>query len=375
MPAAPDDAPAAAPRWRWVALPAAAYDADDKLGLGARAEAFLPDATLDPYRAAYVIHVFASTNGFHHHRVRFDLLGLGAKRDLRLTGRFAFRAWLHDGYWGLGNGTLVDTEADTAEEGRYRYSLIQPFGHLTLRKDTGRLALYTVLNVRWSQVDTYPGSFLSEDLPYGMDGGLAVQVGAGAQWDTRDQEVAPTRGWLFEAGARGVTGASTFGGPMASVKAWAPAGHRVVLAGRLMGEWLFGEVPFYEMVHWGGAAPVAGIGGAETARGIPFGRWRGPGKAVANVEVRTDVLTHRALKEELRWQIVPFVDAVSVWGAGDDADAPPPELPLHPAAGLGIHVIWAETMVGRLDMGVGQELTEEGPVPNFGAYLVFDQTY
>jgi hypothetical protein len=174
---------------------------------------------------------------------------------------------------------------------------------------------------------------------------------------------------------RGVTGAYTFGGPFASVRAYGRLRKGLVLGERVMGEWLVGEVPFYEMVHWGGSVPIAGFGGADTLRGVSFGRWRAPAKAISNTELRIDIVRHRLLKQELRWQLVPFADVGVVWGAGVDADAPPPAFPLHPAAGLGVRPIWGETMVGRVDFGLSEDLTDEGPALNWGLYLMFDHMF
>lgn len=371
---------------RWLILPNVSYDSDDKLGLGARAEIIQPREGLDPYRSSFVLHGFATTNGYHHHRFRFDVVGLGPKERMRVTGHFAFRAWLNDGYWGIGNGTEREVAYENAgpddpDRKRYRYSLIQPFGQVALRHavgsngEAGPLSLYGSVNVRYSLVDATAGSLLAEQQPLGMDGGLGVQLIAGVLWDTREPEVSPDSGWLLEAAGRGVTGAYTFGGPFVSARVWGRLAPGVVVAQRVMGEWLFGDVPFYEMVFWGGAVPIPGMGGADTLRGVAFGRWRGPGKAVSNTELRLDVLRHRALKQELRWQLVPFVDLGTVWGSGDDATVASPALPIHPAVGGGVRAIWGETIVGRVDAGVSPDLTDEGPELQWGLYLVFDHLF
>ena len=308
-------------------------------------------------------------------------MGLGPEGRERVTGHFAFRAWLNDGYWGVGNGTEREVAyegagADDPDRKRYRYSLIQPFGQLALRhRIVGPLSAFASVNVRYSLVDAEPTALLTEQQPLGMDGGLGVQLIGGVLWDTREPEVTPDKGWVLEASARGVTGAYTFGGPFASARAWAKLGPGVVLGQRVMGEWLFGDVPFYEMVHWGGSLPIAGFGGADTLRGMAFGRWRAPGKAIANTELRIDVLHHTFLKQDVRWQLVPFVDIGTVWGADADATAPAPTLPIHPTGGGGVRVIWAETLVGRVDAGVSQDLTDEGDALEWGIYLMFDHMF
>jgi hypothetical protein len=372
---------------KWLVLPNLSYDTDDKLGFGVRAEVIQPRAGLDPYRSSYVVHLFATTNGYHHHRFRFDLVGLGPKERMRVTGHFALRAWLNDGYWGIGNGTerevaYQDAGPDDPDRKRYRYSLVQPFGQVAVRHalstsdgGAGPFSLYGSVNVRYSLIDATPGSLLAEQQPVGMDGGLGVQLIAGALWDTREPEVTPDRGWLLEVAGRGVTGTYTFGGPFVSARGWGRITPGVVVAQRVMAEWLFGDVPFYEMVFWGGVVPIPGMGGSETLRGVAFGRWRGPGKAVSNTELRLDVLRHRALKQELRWQLVPFVDLGAVWGSGDDATAPDPALPIHPAVGGGVRAIWGESIVGRVDAGVSPDLTDEGPALQWGFYLMFDHLF
>lgn len=384
-PDAPAEAPAPAAgepgrKLVWLVLPNFSYDSDDKLGFGVRGELDVVESNVDPYRSAWVVHLFATTNGYHHHRFKFDLVGLGPKERVRVTGHFAFRAWLNDGYWGIGNGTVrelryEDLPADDPARERYRYALLQPFGQLALRHQVaGPLLVYGSVNVRYTFIEAEPGSLVDDERPLGYDGGLGVQGIAGALWDTREPEVTPDRGWLLEASGRVVTGTYTFGGPFASVRTWVKLGERVVLGQRVMAEWLFGEVPFYEMVHWGGMVPIAGMGGADSLRGVAFGRWRAPAKAVSNTELRLDVLRHRALQQELRWQLVPFVDLGTVWGAEDPA-ASVPDIPLHPALGGGVRAIWGETIVGRVDGAVGPDWTDQGDRLDWGLYIVFDHMF
>ena len=389
-------------------FPVAGIDSDDGFGFGARGQLDYPSTRPeDPYRSSFVVHLFMTTHGYHHDRFKFDLVGLGPHGNLRLMGHFAFRAWLNDGYWGLGNGTVHDRTYDAldAEDPLhkfYKYQLIQPFAHLTLRDEVtrlgpGALSVYGSWEGRYSIIHAYPGSLLEAQQPYGVDGGVAVQLAAGALWDTRTPEITPDHGALVEASARvigmltpegaGPWTPSTFGGPMLSVRGYVPLVHdRLTYAGRVMAEWLLGPVPFYEMVHWGGFEPIAGVGGSDTLRGDSFGRWHGPGKAVLQNELRLDVLHHKFLHRDLRWQLVPFADAGAVWGV--DLEDPaligaetltPPGIPVHPTAGLGVRAIWATTLVGRFDVAVGQDVVPTasglGYGPSLGFYLAVDHTY
>lgn len=110
------------------------------------------------------------------------------------------------------------------------------------------------------------------------------------------------------------------------------------------------------------------------------------------------------MHHRLRWQLVPFADAGTVWGvnledpalvgsgAAGGADgagasgrqsstsALRPGFPVHPTGGLGVRAIWATTLVGRFDVAVGQEVVPDGSGgggygTSLGFYLAFDHRY
>jgi hypothetical protein len=381
--------PAAGDDLSWYVIPNVSIDTDDGFGAGGRAEVAWKDDAHDPYRLSLVAQGYAAVSGFQHHRFRVDALGLGPAGLSRLTLHLAWRQWLTDGYWGIGNGSAREVafarsfDRDDPAFHRYQYSLVQPFAHLTWRRQWSAgspTELYVAFNPKYSVVETYPGSLLAEDRPYGLEGGLTAQVFAGVLHDTRAPEVAPRRGHLLEAGARlapGLTGeAGTFAGGLVSARGFL-GGDRAVVAGRVMAEWLVGAIPFYEMVHWGGAIPIAGVGGPETLRGVLFGRFRAPGKAVANGEVRVRTLTIRPRGATLDLEVAPYLDLATVWGAETPVAAP---LPVHPAAGGGLRVVFDRTFVGRVDTGVGLDpvLRPDGRVeqrPAWGFYLTFDHAF
>jgi hypothetical protein len=379
-PAAADAAPAKG--LRWYAIPNAFWDADDGLGVGARAEVAVDEPGYDPYKMAFVVHAILSTRGYHHHRFRFDHTGLGPDGRFRVTLHVAWRQWLNDGYWGLGNFSARENDAAGK---RYRYSLFQPFAHLTVRaKLEGPWQAFASLNAKWSEIRTYDGSLLAEQRPYGMDGGLGMIVSAGFLYDTRKPELTPDEGLLVEFSARAglpmPAGAGTFGGPFLSMRVFRSLAPWCVFAARGMIEYLFGDVPFYEMVHWGGAFPIAGFGGADTLRGVPFGRWHGPGKAVLNAELRFDIGRNLLAGRRLQWQAVPFFDSGIVFGQGETTDNPRGGWPIHPTGGAGIRAVYAKAFVGRVDVGFGADPRAEpdGTVVHdlsWGLYVVFDHTF
>ena len=119
-----------------------------------------------------------------------------------------------------------------------------------------------------------------------------------------------------------------------------------------MGEALFGEIPFYELNQWGGAVQTIGFGGYMSLRGIRYGRYRAPGKAMLNTELRIDALRHSLGGKPFVWQLVPFVDLGTVFL---DGGVPPP---LHTALGVGLRPIYDQAFVGRMDLGFGREFVE-----------------
>ncbi len=378
--AAPEPiAPPPEKRFNWIAIPNFGYDVDDGFGAGARAELDWYAPGYDPYQLAFVTQAYLTTNGYHHHRVRFDAPGLGAHHGLRLTGHFAYRQWLNDGYWGIGNATTLTEASVTNPEAAsyYRYTLIQPFGRLTLRGELGGpWSWFAFLAGRWSEVLTKPGSLLEAEQPLGMSGGWGIQPGVGLCFDTREPELTPDRGVLVELSARGMPKLPGADGEwvavFASLRGFVTLGPRVVLASRVMGEASFGEVPFYDLNSWGGLIPTMGVGGADSIRGVNFGRWRDVNKVAVNNELRIDVATHTVLKREIRWQLVPFLDAGMVWGTEPIGD-----WPVHPGLGLGLHPIVSDTFVGRFDVAAGLDRVESPDgtfetIPNLGVYVVFE---
>jgi len=369
-------------------LPSAAVDTDDGFGAGARAALAWKQDGYAPYKLGVSAVAYFATSGYQSHRLRIDRVGLGQQRRLRVTLFLAYRSWLNDRYYGLGNGTLRSLPfADITDKGDprsryYRYRLFQPMGQLTGRYelvDDGPWELFGALNPKYSVVEAYPGSLLEEERPYGFPGGGLMQVIGGILHDTREPEIAPMSGHFFELSARAAPNidlqAGGFGGALASARLYT-GGERLVLAHRTMAEVLVGNVPFYEMVHWGGSEPIAGFGGGNTLRGVPFGRWRGPGKAVAQTELRWTFLEHPLMGDPFAWELTPWVDVGAAFLAGEEG----PDMPLHPGAGGAIRVMYNDTFVGRIDSGWGLDPVQlpDGSVEqrlNWGLYVFADHPF
>jgi hypothetical protein len=371
------------------AIPIASFDSDDGLGGGLRMELAVQPEGYQPYKSSLVLQSFMTLRGYQQHKLRWDRRGLRDDGSGRLFVHMEWRKWLNDGYWGLGGDTVrawgsaaaAAMDSDDPKRKFYRYTLQQPFVHVGYAASIGEesdWSAYGAIQPKYSQVQAYSGSLLDEQQPHGMAGGIAVQLIGGIQRDWRDPEIAPRGGGLLEIGGRWAPDlheeAGNFGGPIGVFRHYRAVGSRGVWAHRLMAEFLMGDVPFYEMVHWGGFDPIPGYGGAMTLRGIPFGRFRGPGKALLNSELRIDVVEHEVRSSHrLRWEAAPFVDLGTVFGEGLGPPA------LHASLGLGTRVILDDLFVGRLDLGLGTNPVEGGTELwdrlSPGVYLYFDHPY
>jgi hypothetical protein len=374
------------------AMPAASVDTDDGFGAGARGAIAWQQEGYAPYKFAIQASAYFATSGYQNHQLRIDRTGMGTGKRWRITLNLAYKRWLYDRYYGLGNLTLRTEAAATAtkrSDPAYlseRYQLAQPLGQITLRyelADDSPWELFSTFGVRYSIVETYDDSLLAQQRPYGVEGGGGIQIGLGLLHDTRSPEIAPKRGHFYELSTRAAPNidlqAGDFGGGLVSARWYASLHDRVVVAHRTMAEYLVGNVPFYEMVHWGGSEPIAGFGGGNTLRGVPFGRWRGPGKAVSQTELRWTFLQHNLMGDPFGWEFAPYVDVGSAFGAGvaipDD-----PIFPVHPGAGGALRVIYDETFVGRIDSGFGLDPVQlpDGGVRqrlNWGLYVFADHPF
>ncbi len=370
------------------ALPSVAVDTDDGFGAGGRTAFAWYKEGYAPYKMGLTASAYVATSGYQNHRLRLDRVGLGVNKRLRVTAFLAFRQWLNDRYYGIGNGTLRQQPyADVTDKGDprsryYRYRLYQPMGQLTGRyqlADDSPWEIFGAINPKYSVIEAYDESLLEQEQPYGYRAGGAIQLMGGILHDTREPEIAPLAGHFLEASVRATPSidrqAGGFGGGLLSARFYT-GGERLVLAHRTMAEWLVGNVPFYEMVHWGGSQPIAGFGGGNTLRGVPFGRWRAPGKAVAQTELRWTFLRHELFDDPFGWELAPYVDVGAAFGAGLQG----PSMPLHPGAGGALRIIWDETFVGRIDSGWGLDPVQldDGTIEqrlNWGLYIFADHPF
>ncbi|MEO7036253.1 MAG: BamA/TamA family outer membrane protein [Polyangiaceae bacterium] len=183
----------------------------------------------------------------------------------------------------------------------------------------------------------------------------------GLQWDTRDNETSTHSGSFDTIDVKLSPGGTTqfpyrYGEATANLRGFLPLGtKRITLATRLVGDWMFGNVPFYELARFD---DTFALGGSTGVRGVPAQRYYGKIKLFGNAELRMEVASFRALGKELTLAVVPLFDAGRLWA---DA-ASHPELDGHGVGlkygyGGGVRVQSGSSFVIRAEVASSPDAT------------------
>ena len=244
--------------------------------------------------------------------------------ELEIRPEYSWETTL--GYYGLGNASSAALP-DGESQKYFEYGRLHPELYLQLRwrildHVIGRTGLRYVQN--WLQVAS--DSKLEQDLLSGSPevktllgstapSGVAL-FSYGIQFDNRDNNVSAHKG-TFDSFDVQVSPGGTPWLPYRYAQAtadmrfyipiWRP---RITLAGRVAGDILYGNPPFYELARF---EDTYAIGGLNGVRGVPAQRYYGKVKALGNVEVRTELVKFHALGKPVIFGIVAFLDGGRVW--------------------------------------------------------------
>jgi outer membrane protein assembly factor BamA len=345
-----EQATVAAPSLSYAAFPLVGYSSDTGVGLGVRGVMQRAPSSVEG-------QAFATTDGAQFHFLFLDVRRL-AGSSFRLDALAGYRRDPSAAYYGIGNHPVPASGLPDALDS---YSEETPVLRIRLRRpiwgDLSALAGYRFL---LQHVSYDPASLLATQSPLGVKGGNYGEVSLGLAWDTRDDEMDPSRGWLVEATVRGTAPASgsryTSAGAFASASAYREILPALVVAGRAAVDGAWGDVPFDRLQDFGSlVAPffqLSGIGGALTVRGLRQSEYVGHAKAVANVELRWRFAVLHVLSRDVRLSSVAFADAGRVWEQGPD------QVPfldsVHAGAGGGLRIAWGKLVVLRADAGYAE---------------------
>lgn len=407
-------------RLEWGVLPAVSYDIDLGFGFGALVTLAKFKPGYAPYRWRLEILGNATVKNtpgvgptfpFHEDYIKADFPGLWKGR-LRINAQARFRKFSNQGWYGLGNGSLnekpweqfdPETEQSEYREARkyYQYDRIYPYLEFNNRiivwdkprsgppfavssRKIGmipahkrRLEVLVGASYLYNAFRAYPGSKFAEDLAtretdtpdgdtlrakmQGVTNHSVLSFNLGLLYDTRDHEYVTTHGSFTELSVRlspGVDQKLAFAQLFIGSAHFQPiAGEWLVLATRVAFDWLFGNVPFYELANFGVLVQRDGPGGSWSVRGVPRQRYFGKQKAIANLELRSMFWRFNIKHQRFGLGALAFVDAGRVWTdyetvklAGLDVDATYDRLfGLKVGVGGGLRITWGETLVIRAD--------------------------
>lgn len=353
------------PRTEFGVFPGVNYNTDLGLGVGAvmALARLAPEA--EPYRWRLQALLYTSVKRAPHGGVEivehddyldFDRPGLlGGK--LRLRGRLLFHRLSNTGWYGLGNDASPTIDVPRGTE--YQKLQGRAEGYARVRA-ARRVEVFGGLRLTGTAVDVYRDSLLERDAPMlvGIDDHGEILAQGGVLWDVRDDEYAPTTGWLVEAALRGAGGVGERFGYGGGTLAWRGfvrlAGERLVLGGRLLGDYLLGDPPFYELARAGGLTSNDATGGSTSIRGVPAQRYHGRAKLLGSAEMRMRLVPFRLLRQNFDAGAALFVDGGRVFqSAALDGEG----LGLHLGLGAGLRIQWGETFIGRADWATSPEGT------------------
>jgi outer membrane protein assembly factor BamA len=268
-------------------------------------------------------------------------------------------------YYGLGDASKVGPIASQTDP-YYEFRRIHP----TVRVDA-RLHVsgpfYVVVGdaVRYSELQVSANTRLAQDQ---RSGSPEVRSLLGSfqnaafdlfeyelMYDTRDDTQEATRGMAHRATLRLSPGGSgafpyRYGEAGVNLRAYVtPIPNRLTLAARLVGDWQFGDVPFYELA---GFEETYAIGGVQGVRGPPAQRYYGRQKVFGNLEARSTLLDFHLFGKPFAAGVVAFVDGGRVWadGIGKHPELDGTGLGLAYGIGGGLRLHQGRAMVVRFDV-------------------------
>jgi hypothetical protein len=230
------------------------------------------------------------------------------------------------GYYGLGDASSATIPAGDTDK-FFEYGRLHPELYIQLRWRIldhliGKTGVRYVQN--WLQVAS--NSKLEQDLLSGSPevkallgstspSGVAL-VDYGVQFDNRDNDVSAHRGTFDSIDVQLSPGGTSwlpyrYAQATADLRFYIPISMpRVTLAGRVAGDILYGNPPFYELARF---EDTYAIGGLNGVRGVPAQRYYGKVKALGNIELRTELVSFHALGKPLVFGVVAFLDGGRVW--------------------------------------------------------------
>jgi len=356
-------------------LPLVGGDTDNGFGAGAIGSVANFDGKSVPYRWQLQFAIFVAAKSdptSPSYEDTFLNLIIPQLLDgrLRLEIRPSFTRETALRFYGFGNAITIP---QTSTPMRDFYTRLHPQLQVMSRWQLGE---------GWSVLAG--GQYLYNQVSYDADSTLAMEIPSvaphsviraqtGLAYDTRDNEVSPRSGTYdtFEFRESPQIG-SAF--PYAyqqydlALRAFVPLSDRNVLAMRVVGDVMVGDVPFYELSRYD---DTSAIGGSNGVRGVPAYTFYGKVKLFGNLELRTHLTKFNVWGRHMQLGVATFFDAGRLWWAIDQSrpDLDGTGLGLHWGAGGGLRLQQGRAFLVRADVAWSPDAR---PV---GGYLLADHIF
>jgi len=315
-----------------------------------------------------------------------DIPGLWGGR-LRLNPQVSYQRTINMGYYGLGDASAGNVPLNyTGPSGRYT-EWLSSVARATFQPRytiVGAWSVTGVLGYRFVDATAYADSKLARDaLATNPDhspvvrgvGALSLpQLALGGIYDSRDDEIWTRRGAYDQLAVSYIEAIPTssdvrYAEAQLFLSAFRPVGP-FVLAGRLVGDFELGNVPFYDLAQSGPIGQTAAIGGSAGVRGVPVGRYSGEIKIYGNAELRALFFGFTLLRQRFTvggdalfdtgrsWLDYSFRSPLDGHGVG-----------LKYGAGGGLYVLWGQAAIFRIDVAYSPDAAAENPSFPVGFYV------
>lgn len=293
---------------------------------------------------------------------------------------------INSGYFGLGNQSVVVHDENGQVGRRYQFEQQELRARVNVRSPLGGpFAVMVGLQLRYVHPTAYANSKLAIDAASREPDGSPVIRGlepldigvlnGGLIYDTRDNAIAPNRGAFDLVALRFAEATPTssdvrWAGANVVVRRYARLGGPFVLATRVIGDFMVGNVPFYDLSQGGAFVPTDLPGGAQGIRGVPYGRYSGLIKLVGNVEVRSFFASFHLFGDRFRVGDVVFFDTGRIWTDYTFSDARDgKQIGLKFGAGGGLFLLWGTAAMFRVEVAYSPDASAANPGFPVGIYV------
>jgi outer membrane protein assembly factor BamA len=324
----------APPRTELNFIPVVGGDSDIGVGVGLAGDLARLDSRYRPYRwrleAAGMITFKPGQAGekliipFQDYYLLFVAPQVASSGRVRLEIRPSYTDEATQRFYGVGNASARPADNLPRADSQYqrRWAALVVGARVAL---ADRLFLRPQLAYAQNWIYVRDTSLLARDRRDGtplvrdlLDGPLrhgVFAIDTRLEYDSRDSEIVTGHGAFHHLRLRVSPRLSTaqpyeFGQVDATVRLYRTVSRWLAISGRLVGDLLIGDPPFYELTRVDDSSVV---GGGKGIRGVPGQRYYGKVKVFGNLETRTEVAHFRLWHKPFILSTALFADAGRVW--------------------------------------------------------------